>query len=320
MTQDSDQGAAGAARSSRPSGGAAAADDAPAPPVSAAAGAMTLGSIFTVAGILLLFVVFAFVLVSLQYCFNAWDRGGRQEDAPSARRRRRRGGSGRGIRTRTRGVDPELLRSLPVTVYRAAALGSKEAGEGAVECAVCLAELEDGEAARFLPRCGHGFHAECVDAWLASHTTCPLCRLTVAKPDAPPRPALLPPVPPEPASYAANLPASVLLGVSDRGTLNAVTVTADGDTGASTGATGVLAIEIPEPAVPAPPPRDAAKSQDSARLRSSFRRLWSFGRQGAGASSSCSCAGAGEGADLEQGTSTTTDRPESNTNFLSSLQ
>nr|1IYM_A Chain A, EL5 [Oryza sativa] len=48
-----------------------------------------------------------------------------------------------------------------------------------VECAVCLAELEDGEEARFLPRCGHGFHAECVDMWLGSHSTCPLCRLTV---------------------------------------------------------------------------------------------------------------------------------------------
>ena len=308
MAHDSDQGAA---LPSRRSGGDVA-DDAPAPPKSAAAGAMTLGSIFTVAGILLLFVVFAFVLVSLQYCFNAWDRGElRQEDTPSARRRRRRhGGSGRGIRARTRGgVDPELLRSLPVTVYRAAAPDSK----GAVECAVCLAELEDGEAARFLPRCSHGFHAECVDAWLASHTTCPLCRLTVAKPDAPPCSALLPPAPPEPASYAASsLPASVLLGVPDH--QGAVTMAADGGAGASTGAAGVLAIEIPEPA-----PRDTAKSPGSAMLRSSFRRLWSFGRQGAGASSSCSCAGAGEGADLEQGVSVTTDRQESRTNLQSSL-
>jgi len=312
MAHDSDQGAA---LPSRRSGGDVA-DDAPAPPKSAAAGAMTLGSIFTVAGILLVFVVFAIVLLSLQYCFNASDRGELSEDAPSARRRRRHGGSGRGIRARTRGgVDPELLRSLPVTVYRAAAAGSKGAEEeGAVECAVCLAELEDGEAARFLPRCSHGFHAECVDAWLASHTTCPLCRLTVARPDAPPCSALLPPAPPEPASYAASaLPASVLLGVPDH--QGAVTMAADGGAGASTGAAGVLAIEIPEPA-----PRDTAKSPGSARLRSSFRRLWSFGRQGAGASSSCSCAGAGEGADLEQGVSVTADRPESSTNFLSYLQ
>ncbi|CAN6273097.1 unnamed protein product [Urochloa humidicola] len=307
MTQDSDQGAA---RSSLPSGGRNVTDT-PSSPMAAAAGhaAMTLGSVLTIGGILLLLVVFAIGLVSLPYCFNAWgyreeQRLQRQQEASGQRGRRRRGGGM--SRRMARGVDPELLRSLPVTVYRAvAAPGSEKADT--VECAVCLAELEDGEAARFLPRCGHGFHAECVDTWLSSHTTCPLCRLTVAKPDAPP--ALLLPVPPEPVNYAATtLPASVLLGVSDHGR---------GDTGASpAGARGVLVIEIPESAtLPSRTPRDAVgKSPGSARLRSSFRRLWSFGRQGAGASSSCSCAG--EGADLEQGVSVTADRPEGNAKIL----
>uniref|UniRef100_J3KXL7 RING-type E3 ubiquitin transferase n=1 Tax=Oryza brachyantha TaxID=4533 RepID=J3KXL7_ORYBR len=31
-------------------------------------------------------------------------------------------------------------------------------------------------AVRELPNCGHVFHVECVDAWLRSRTTCPLCR------------------------------------------------------------------------------------------------------------------------------------------------
>nr|CAB3450081.1 unnamed protein product [Digitaria exilis] len=195
----------------------------------------------------------------------------------------------------------------------------------AAECAVCLGELEDGEEARFLPRCGHGFHAECVDTWLSSHTTCPLCRLTVAKPDddeAPPCPValLLPPVPPEPANYAAasNLPATVLLGMSDD----------HGDVAMATGASrGVprLVIEIPElPVTTAPTtPCDAAvSSSGSARLRSSIKRLWSFGMQGAGTSSSCTCAGASEEADLEQGISvtSTTDQPESNSRPLAFQQ
>ena len=66
-----------------------------------------------------------------------------------------------------------LVASLPAFVARPGA------GAGA-ECAVCIAELRDGDAARTLPRCGHRFHAACVDAWLRRrHTTCPLCRASV---------------------------------------------------------------------------------------------------------------------------------------------
>lgn len=52
-----------------------------------------------------------------------------------------------------------------------------------MECVKCLSELEGGEEPRFLPRCGHDFHAQCVNMWLASHTTYPLCCLTSAKLD-----------------------------------------------------------------------------------------------------------------------------------------
>lgn len=66
-----------------------------------------------------------------------------------------------------------IVASLPTFVVRS---GS---GAGA-ECAVCIAELRDGDEGRALPRCGHRFHAACVDAWLRRrHTTCPLCRASV---------------------------------------------------------------------------------------------------------------------------------------------
>ncbi|XP_039787617.1 E3 ubiquitin-protein ligase EL5-like [Panicum virgatum] len=279
----------------------AAAGPATAPVAAAARSVLTAGSIATVAATILIFVVIAAGVVTFQYFFDVWDRPGSDRHGARASRRRggRAAGGGGGIRA-ARGVDPDVLGSLPVTVYRKAAPGSSSSEEeDAAECAVCLAELEDGEEARYLPRCGHGFHAACVDTWLASHTTCPLCRLTIAKPDASPAPALaLRPVPPEPANYAANLPASVLLGVSDQ---RAVTVASDADTTASTGSTVVLVIEIPESPVPAPTPRHAARSQAGSARPRSFRRLWSFGRQGAGPSSSCSCGGAGEGDDVEQG-------------------
>ncbi|KAL6899752.1 hypothetical protein ACP4OV_006410 [Aristida adscensionis] len=297
------QGAAGATNSPWPSG--AAAVPPPPPPVAASArvATTTVSSIATVASVLLVSVLLATVIMSYKWILNASDRRTAATASPSGRRRRGVAAAARG--GRTRGVDPEALRSLPVTVYRGGEKGDPAAA--AVECAVCLAELEDGEEARFLPCCGHGFHAECVGMWLASHSTCPLCRLAVGKPEAPPAHAValaLPPVPPEPANRATNLPASVLLGLSGQGVVTAVTVANDEGTAPSAGTTGVLVIEIPamiEPATPC----DAAKSPGSAARLRSMRRLWSFGRQGAEASSSCACAGAGagEGSDVEQGIS-----------------
>ncbi|CAL9762753.1 unnamed protein product [Musa acuminata subsp. burmannicoides] len=63
-----------------------------------------------------------------------------------------------------------IVAALPPVVLRAGDLK-----EG-VECAVCLSELSEGEAARLLPRCGHAFHLDCIDMWFCSHSTCPVCR------------------------------------------------------------------------------------------------------------------------------------------------
>lgn len=45
-------------------------------------------------------------------------------------------------------------------------------------CAVCINDLVSKELMRKLP-CGHNFHAECLDKWLQSHETCPMCRARV---------------------------------------------------------------------------------------------------------------------------------------------
>ncbi|KAG8099359.1 hypothetical protein GUJ93_ZPchr0013g35052 [Zizania palustris] len=74
-----------------------------------------------------------------------------------------------------------------------AGLPCREVGKGeALDCAVCITELAAGEMARVLPRCGHGFHVDCVDMWLRSHSTCPLCRCPAV--DEPPVPPALPAV------------------------------------------------------------------------------------------------------------------------------
>ncbi|CAA6669670.1 unnamed protein product [Spirodela intermedia] len=58
-------------------------------------------------------------------------------------------------------------------------------GEGIVgtcDCSVCLGEFQEGEALRLLPKCTHAFHLPCIDMWLRSHSTCPLCRTNVVAP------------------------------------------------------------------------------------------------------------------------------------------
>jgi hypothetical protein len=43
-------------------------------------------------------------------------------------------------------------------------------------CTICLGEYDTGEVLRRLP-CLHSFHQPCIDAWMASNNTCPICRL-----------------------------------------------------------------------------------------------------------------------------------------------
>ncbi|CAD6333509.1 unnamed protein product [Miscanthus lutarioriparius] len=127
---------------------------------------------------LFLALLFAIALHSLARC------GGRAADG---------GGGGRGEGASSSsvgasscagvrgGIRKRALRSIPVEVYVAAGEG-EEAGAGDEDedvCAICLGEFADGEKVRVLPRCGHGFHVPCVDAWLLSRGSCPTCRRPV---------------------------------------------------------------------------------------------------------------------------------------------
>lgn len=76
--------------------------------------------------------------------------------------------------SRNRGLDPSVIESFPIFVY--SAVKDLKIGKGALECAVCLSEFEDDETLRLLPKCDHVFHPHCIDVWLASHVTCPVCR------------------------------------------------------------------------------------------------------------------------------------------------
>jgi E3 ubiquitin-protein ligase ATL6/9/15/31/42/55 len=106
----------------------------------------------------------------------------------------------RSSRRAPRGLDRDVLESFLTMVY--ADVKAHKAGKGALECAVCLSEFDDDETLRLLPRCAHVFHSDCIDAWLASHVTCPVCRAVLA-PNYYEAPAA-PPLPPASAVSAAD--------------------------------------------------------------------------------------------------------------------
>ncbi|KAI4373567.1 hypothetical protein MLD38_011681 [Melastoma candidum] len=47
---------------------------------------------------------------------------------------------------------------------------------GQSDCTVCLSEFQEGEKVKVIPRCRHVFHPDCLDSWLSSHLSCPVCR------------------------------------------------------------------------------------------------------------------------------------------------
>ncbi|KAL6876366.1 hypothetical protein ACP4OV_012938 [Aristida adscensionis] len=74
------------------------------------------------------------------------------------------------------GVD---ITKLPEFAYAQSARRRDGGGDAAAQCSVCLGTVQDGEMVRRLPLCKHLYHVECIDMWLASHTTCPVCRADV---------------------------------------------------------------------------------------------------------------------------------------------
>ncbi|CAN6169783.1 unnamed protein product [Urochloa humidicola] len=79
------------------------------------------------------------------------------------------------------GDQPFPVETLPAFSY-ACHPDEHDGTAAARECAVCLGAVEEGEMVRRLPACGHVYHVECIDRWLAAHRTCPLCRSELVDP------------------------------------------------------------------------------------------------------------------------------------------
>ncbi|CAI0548966.1 unnamed protein product [Linum tenue] len=109
------------------------------------------------------------------------------------------------------GLNPSVIAAIPLFVYinsRSRRSSSSSGGwieeqqgskSGVVvnvkyqhQCVICLSSFGDGEVGRCLTGCGHGFHVDCIDMWLLSHSNCPICRAPAA------------PLPPAAAAAAAD--------------------------------------------------------------------------------------------------------------------
>ncbi|KAG4989934.1 hypothetical protein JHK82_032243 [Glycine max] len=89
--------------------------------------------------------------------------------------------SGRRNTTKLVAAATETIEKCPVFEYSTAK--ELKVGNGTEECAVCLVEFEDSDTIKMLPKCQHVFHQHCIDTWLPSRMTCPICRQKLTSED-----------------------------------------------------------------------------------------------------------------------------------------
>ncbi|KAI3689017.1 hypothetical protein L2E82_46965 [Cichorium intybus] len=71
------------------------------------------------------------------------------------------------------GLKKELREMLPIIVFK------ESFSITDTLCSVCLGDYQADDRLQQIPACKHAFHVECIDHWLSTHTTCPLCRLSL---------------------------------------------------------------------------------------------------------------------------------------------
>jgi hypothetical protein len=76
-------------------------------------------------------------------------------------------------RTKKSGLDRSKIRQIQEFEY----IGNSEAHQDE-NCVICYENFNVGEKFKLL-QCGHKFHSECIDDWLSTKNSCPLCNLKV---------------------------------------------------------------------------------------------------------------------------------------------
>ncbi|CAN6932193.1 unnamed protein product, partial [Brassica oleracea] len=124
-------------------------------------------------GMLIFSLLFSMIACCVCYKYRSMSPRGTNSDTDE---------EGRGgvpwTRRTSRGVEKDVIMSFPSFLY--SQVKGLKIGKGGVECAICLNEFDDGEELRLMPGCSHAFHAPCIDVWLSSRSTCPVCRDNLA--------------------------------------------------------------------------------------------------------------------------------------------
>lgn len=74
-----------------------------------------------------------------------------------------------------KGLTKEQIRKLPSYIVTKKTMEEFTENE---RCVVCMCEFDVEDKLRILP-CAHEFHVNCVDKWLTTNPTCPICRAVV---------------------------------------------------------------------------------------------------------------------------------------------
>jgi hypothetical protein len=76
-----------------------------------------------------------------------------------------------------RGADEYAIASLPTSRITTEHANCENTDHN--NCSICLEHFKPGDSKKSLP-CLHGFHAQCVDKWLRSNGSCPICKHFIA--------------------------------------------------------------------------------------------------------------------------------------------
>lgn len=121
------------------------------------------------------FVLLSYYTIISKYCRRRSSNDNARASTAEGDSTRQTTPSDQSLQPTSGGLEEGLIRSIRVYKYK-----KREGFVEGTDCSVCLSEFEENERLRLLPKCNHAFHVPCIDTWLKSHSSCPLCRSNIA--------------------------------------------------------------------------------------------------------------------------------------------